>query len=119
MHTCDVLHWHGSLSNKPQNTGFVHIRLSLVHGFSSFIYLFPLKMVQPDSPAELGGKIYEMMAIALGGRWGRLDSDAAADSEVKAEADSKANPEADSSETSEPEVVQPSEVRTESDPWRE
>ncbi|RWR77014.1 Heat shock protein Hsp90 family [Cinnamomum micranthum f. kanehirae] len=73
----------------------------------------------PDSPAELGGKIYEMMAIALGGRWGRLDSDAAADSEVKAEADSEANPEADSSETSEPEVVEPSEVRTESDPWRE
>ncbi|KAJ8637126.1 hypothetical protein MRB53_011393 [Persea americana] len=69
----------------------------------------------PDSPAELGGKIYEMMAIALGGRWGRLDSEAATDSEVKAEADS----EADSSETLEPEVVEPSEVQMESDPWRE
>lgn len=105
MHTCDVLHWHGS----GAHTFFSCTWLSL------FIYLFPLKMVQPDSPAELGGKIYEMMAIALGGRWGRLDSEAATDSEVKAEADS----EADSSETLEPEVVEPSEVQMESDPWRE
>ncbi|KAL8109021.1 hypothetical protein AgCh_025204 [Apium graveolens] len=27
----------------------------------------------PDSPAELGNKIYEMMAISLGGRWGRSE----------------------------------------------
>ncbi|KAJ0982069.1 hypothetical protein J5N97_010324 [Dioscorea zingiberensis] len=30
-----------------------------------------------DSPIELGNKIYEMMAIALGGRWGRSEFDEA------------------------------------------
>lgn len=25
--------------------------------------------VQPENPAELGGKIYEMMGIALSGKW--------------------------------------------------
>ncbi|KAG6397770.1 hypothetical protein SASPL_144231 [Salvia splendens] len=29
----------------------------------------------PDSPAELSSKIYEMMAMALGGRWGRSEDD--------------------------------------------
>lgn len=76
----------------------------------SFI-CFPFKMAQPDSPAELGDKVYEMMAIALGGRWGRLESEEAADSEV--------NTEADSYGTLEPEVVEPSEVRAESDPWKD
>eukprot|EP00262_Sarcandra_glabra_P011624 TRINITY_DN282_c0_g3_i1.p1 TRINITY_DN282_c0_g3~~TRINITY_DN282_c0_g3_i1.p1 ORF type:complete len:634 (+),score=167.63 TRINITY_DN282_c0_g3_i1:296-2197(+) len=67
----------------------------------------------PDSPAELGNKIYEMMAIALGGRWGRLESEGeeAADPEPKLDA----NPD----ETSETEVVEPSEVRAESDPWKD
>lgn len=76
-------------------------------------------MAQPNSPAELGGKVYEMMAIALGGRWGRLESEEAADSEVKSEADSEVNTEADSYGTLEPEVVEPSEVRAESDPWKD
>ncbi|KAM7484472.1 hypothetical protein LguiA_000481 [Lonicera macranthoides] len=61
----------------------------------------------PDSPAELGNKIYEMMAIALGGRWGRLE-----DTETEAPADDSS-----SSEVSETEVIEPSEVRTEADPW--
>lgn len=26
--------------------------------------------MQPESPAQLGGKIYEMMGMALSGRWG-------------------------------------------------
>lgn len=26
--------------------------------------------MQPESPAQLGGKIYEMMDIALTGKWG-------------------------------------------------
>jgi heat shock protein beta len=65
-------------------------------------------MLQPDSPAELGGKIYEMMAMALGGRWGRSDGDEAAE-----ESDANA------SEASEPQVIEPSEVRTESDPWQD
>uniref|UniRef100_A0A0A9E0Q9 Endoplasmin n=1 Tax=Arundo donax TaxID=35708 RepID=A0A0A9E0Q9_ARUDO len=67
----------------------------------------------PDSPAELGGKIYEMMTIALGGRWGRLDTE-----EAEAAA-SEASVEADSSEGAGTEVVEPSEVRTESDPWKD
>lgn len=25
--------------------------------------------IQPENPAELGGKIYEMMGIALSGKW--------------------------------------------------
>lgn len=78
-------------------------------------------MVQPDSPAELGGKIYEMMAIALGGRWGRLD-EGEPDSESKSEAsfeDSEAEVVEPSEVQAESEVVEPSEVRTESDPWKD
>ncbi|KAL5727374.1 hypothetical protein ACHQM5_000582 [Ranunculus cassubicifolius] len=60
----------------------------------------------PDSPADLGNKIYEMMAIALGGRWGRAESEEGAVAEESA--------------VSEAEVVEPSEVRPESenDPWK-
>ncbi|KAJ6899502.1 heat shock protein 90-5 [Populus alba x Populus x berolinensis] len=68
----------------------------------------------PDSPAELGGKIYEMMAMALGGRWGRSDGDKEEAAEGNA-AESDAN----ASEVSEPQVIEPSEVRTESDPWQD
>ncbi|URE35745.1 Heat shock protein [Musa troglodytarum] len=58
----------------------------------------------PDSPAELGNKIYEMMGIALGGRWGRSESEEAAEG---AEATSA---QAGSSDATEAEVVEPSEV---------
>ncbi|XP_039033525.1 heat shock protein 90-5, chloroplastic isoform X2 [Hibiscus syriacus] len=70
----------------------------------------------PDSPAELGNKIYEMMAMALGGRWGRSeDEDEVEESEVSvAETDASA-----SEEGSENQVIEPSEVRTESDPWQD
>lgn len=68
---------------------------------------------QPESPAELGGKIYEMMAIALGGRWRRSDMEEAEASTGEASA------EADSSEVTVAEVIEPSEVRPESDPWRD
>ncbi|KAD5508183.1 hypothetical protein E3N88_15886 [Mikania micrantha] len=63
-----------------------------------------IKDLNPDNPAELGGKIYEMMAVALGGKWGRVEEseDSATDS---------------SEPTGETEVVEPSEVRTETDPW--
>ncbi|PIN12831.1 Molecular chaperone (HSP90 family) [Handroanthus impetiginosus] len=60
----------------------------------------------PDSPAELGNKIYEMMAMAVGGRWGRSEDDEAAATES-----------AETDDGSEAQVVEPSEVRTESDPW--
>ncbi|OVA16877.1 Heat shock protein Hsp90 family [Macleaya cordata] len=68
----------------------------------------------PDSPAELGNKIYEMMAIALGGRWGRSES-------VESETGVDAEAESDSvaTESLETEVVEPSEVRAESDPWQD
>ncbi|KAB5544703.1 hypothetical protein DKX38_012815 [Salix brachista] len=56
----------------------------------------------PDSPAELGGKIYEMMAMALGGRWGRSDGDEAEDNAEE--------PDANVSEASEPQVIEPSEI---------
>jgi heat shock protein beta len=58
----------------------------------------------------LGGKIYEMMSIALGGRWGRSDTEA----EV-----TEASTDVDSSEGTVTEVIEPSEVRPESDPWRD
>ncbi|KAF9623576.1 hypothetical protein IFM89_003366 [Coptis chinensis] len=63
----------------------------------------------PDSPADMGNKIYEMMAIALGGRWGRAEPE-----EAEPEDDVVAG-------ASETEVVEPSEVRPESenDPWRD
>ncbi|GLT91692.1 hypothetical protein SLE2022_095680 [Rubroshorea leprosula] len=66
----------------------------------------------PDSPAELGNKIYEMMAMALGGRWGRADGD-----EVETSEDNAA--ETDPSSAAETEVIEPSEVRAENDPWQE
>ncbi|XP_020267789.1 heat shock protein 90-5, chloroplastic [Asparagus officinalis] len=68
----------------------------------------------PDSPTELGNKIYEMMAIALGGRWGRSESG------EEGNADSESSSEVGSSEAAgESEVVEPSEVRTENDPWQD
>lgn len=78
-----------------------------------FLYarLYFLSMAQPDSPAELGNKIYEMMAIALGGRWGRLDAEGPMDD------DSTTVSNAGSIESMDAEVVEPSEVRTEKDPW--
>jgi heat shock protein beta len=54
-----------------------------------------------------------MMTMALGGRWGRSDAE-------NAEATtSGASIEVDSSEGVVTEVVEPSEVRTESDPWKD
>ncbi|XP_009627181.1 heat shock protein 90-5, chloroplastic-like [Nicotiana tomentosiformis] len=60
----------------------------------------------PDSPAELGNKIYDMMSMALGGRWGRYEEGDIESSEELKESDSSSA------------VVEPSEVRTESnDIW--
>nr|VDD25999.1 unnamed protein product [Brassica oleracea] len=61
----------------------------------------------PDNPAELGDKIYEMMAMAVGGRWGRVEEE---ESSSVGEGDEK---------DGEAEVVEPSEVRAESDPWQD
>lgn len=78
------------------------------------IILTILFIIQPDSPAELGNKIYEMMAMALGGRWGRSEEDEAEASEVSA-----AETDMNSSEDSETQVIEPSEVRAERDPWQD
>lgn len=69
---------------------------------------------QPDSPAELGNKIYEMMAMALGGRWGRSEED---ESETSVQTSTESD--AGSAEVSEVQVVEPSEVRTESNDYWE
>ncbi|KNA14006.1 hypothetical protein SOVF_111400 [Spinacia oleracea] len=61
----------------------------------------------PDSPTDLGNKIYEMMTMALGGRWGRLDD----------EEEEKSSEEPSASADSQ--VVEPSEVITENDPWQD
>ncbi|KMZ74338.1 Chaperone protein htpG family protein [Zostera marina] len=53
-----------------------------------------------DSPAELGGKIFEMMAIALGGKWGRSEVDS-----MESNSEAAVSPEV--------EVIEPSEVRVE------
>ena len=76
-----------------------------------------LYIAQPDNPSDLGNKIYEMMAIALGGRWGRAEDDAS-----EAEADGGEEgvvTESASEETAEAEVVEPSEIRAENDPWKD
>lgn len=66
---------------------------------------------QPDSPAELGNKIYEMMAMALGGRWGRLEDNTDTEDAPAAESESGEAPEV--------QVIEPSEVRAEDDPWQD
>ncbi|XP_016461484.1 heat shock protein 90-5, chloroplastic [Nicotiana tabacum] len=68
----------------------------------------------PDSPTELGNKIYEMMAMALGGKWGRSEED-----ETETPADTSTESDAGSAEVSEAQVVEPSEVRTESNDYWE
>ncbi|TYH91406.1 hypothetical protein ES332_A13G113400v1 [Gossypium tomentosum] len=69
----------------------------------------------PESPAELGNKIYEMMAMALGGRWGRSEEE----DEIEASEASAAETDTGDDETSETQVIEPSEVPTESDPWQD
>uniref|UniRef100_A0A803KVI4 Histidine kinase/HSP90-like ATPase domain-containing protein n=1 Tax=Chenopodium quinoa TaxID=63459 RepID=A0A803KVI4_CHEQI len=68
----------------------------------------------PDSPSDLGNKIYEMMTMALGGRWGRLDESAEGSSE-----DNSSESGATAEEATDGQVVEPSEVITENDPWQD
>ncbi|KAE8690907.1 DNA-directed RNA polymerase 1B [Hibiscus syriacus] len=68
----------------------------------------------PDSPAEFGNKIYEMMAMALGGRWGRSEDD-----EFEASGASAVETNTGTDESLESQVIEPSEIRTESDPWED
>jgi heat shock protein beta len=67
--------------------------------------------LQPENPAEFGGRVYEMMAMALAGN---------RDSVISNKDDSAVDAvEEDSSGESEAEVVEASEVRTECDPWKQ
>ncbi|KAF8117622.1 hypothetical protein N665_0009s0138 [Sinapis alba] len=66
----------------------------------------------PDSPAELGNKIYEMMAMAVGGRWGRVEEEVAEEGSTSVD-------QGDDTKDGEAEVIEPSEVRAESDPWQD
>ncbi|KAL9225733.1 hypothetical protein vseg_001623 [Gypsophila vaccaria] len=66
----------------------------------------------PESPADLGNKIYEMMTMALGGRWGRSEEETDSSEENSPNSDATVEP-------SEVEVVEASEVRTENDPWQD
>nr|WNT99866.1 heat shock protein 90kDa beta [Gymnema sylvestre] len=69
----------------------------------------------PDSPAELGNKIYEMMAMAVGGRWGRLQQE---EEEDESQGDTTET-DSSSAEGSNAQVIEPSEVRSENDPWND
>ncbi|KAJ7521076.1 hypothetical protein O6H91_19G036700 [Diphasiastrum complanatum] len=71
----------------------------------------------PENPAEYGGRVYEMMALALTGK----ESQAYGAPEVvlpEVEGEDENEDEGDVDEDSDDEVVEPSEVRTESDPWK-
>lgn len=57
--------------------------------------------MQPESPAELGGKIYEMMNMALLGKWG---------SSTTAHSPQQVDAATSVPETVEAEVVEPAEV---------
>lgn len=59
----------------------------------------------PDNPAEVGGKIYNMMDVALAGKWGAPSSEAA---NVDAP-----QPSAEIVEPAEAEIVEPAEVKVE------
>lgn len=50
--------------------------------------------------------------MALGGRWGRSEDDG-----DEVESDNTSEADASGADGVEPQVVEPSEVRTESDPW--
>ncbi|KAE9451121.1 hypothetical protein C3L33_16978, partial [Rhododendron williamsianum] len=69
----------------------------------------------PDNPADLGNKIYDMMAMAVGGRWGRLESEEAEPVVDSSASESDGSPDG----ASETEVIEPSEVRAENDPWQD
>lgn len=71
--------------------------------------------MQPDNPADLGNKIYDMMAMAVGGRWGRLESEEAEPVVDSSASESDGSPDG----ASETEVIEPSEVRAENDPWKD
>lgn len=97
-----------------QTTNLAFYTLFFFFSWLHIQLLISPQIMQPDSPAELGNKIYEMMAMALGGRWGRSEGDEAETVEENA-----TESEISAGEASEAQVIEPSEVRNESDPWQD
>lgn len=58
-----------------------------------------------------------MMAMAVGGRWGRLQEEE--EEEEKGPGDSTESDSSSAEEGSDAQVIEPSEVRTENDPWND
>lgn len=73
-----------------------------------------LFFVQPENPAEFGGRVYEMMGLALAGRRSSRGEQKISEDEedTKMTEDDSLNSSPDS------EIVEPSEVITENDPWK-
>lgn len=74
-----------------------------------FVYNFVIFM-QPESPAQLGGKIYEMMGMALSGKWGTNDISGFQQDVTAADATNLGTVEAEVVEPVEAEVVEPAEA---------
>lgn len=72
--------------------------------------------MQPENPAQLGGKIYEMMGMALSGKWSApevhypVSSQAHNTEALEAEVVEPGSSQAHSTETLEAEVVEPVEA---------
>lgn len=67
----------------------------------------------PDNPAEVGGKIYNMMDVALAGKWGAPISEAANVDAPQPSIDVVEPAEAEIVEPAEAEIVNPAEVKVE------
>jgi heat shock protein beta len=69
--------------------------------------------IQPDNPAEVGGKIYNMMDVALAGRWRAPSSEAANVDAPQPSIEVVEPAEAEIVEPAEAEIVEPAEVKVE------
>lgn len=66
--------------------------------------------MQPESPAQLGGKIYEMMGMALSGKWGTGNFSGFQQDVAAADATNLGTAEAEVVEPAEAEIVEPTEA---------
>lgn len=65
--------------------------------------------MQPESPAQLGGKIYEMMGMALSGKWGADNISGFQHDLAAADATNHGTAEAEVIEPAEAEIVEAAE----------
>lgn len=66
--------------------------------------------MQPDSPAQLGGKIYEMMGMALSGKWGTDNISGFQQDVAPADKTNLGTVEAEVVEPAEAEIITPAEA---------